>query len=126
MARAIHIEEFCWRGRPEGSDQPADWHIRLMATGGMDDFNKPIPAALSDPMTPEQAAAAGFPLPTIFAAINADALAQVTSLQATIATLQKTLADERMASADQVTALQAKFDALEKLVELQGRAAAAA
>ncbi|MGU3387300.1 hypothetical protein ACLBYG_22510 [Methylobacterium sp. D53M] len=117
MARAIHIEEFLWRGRPAGSDQPAAWHIRLMATGGVDDFNAPIPAVVSDPMTPEQAAAAGFPLPVILAAINTEALAQVANLQGALAALQKTLDDERAASAAQVMALQGQAEAAEKARE---------
>lgn len=113
MARAVHIEEFVYRGRPAGSDQPGSWHIRLMAMGGSDDFGGPIPAALSDPLTPEDAAARGYPLPEVLAAINADALAQVTALRASADTLTATLAAERAAGADKVSALQSQLAAAE-------------
>lgn len=106
MARTIHLEEFTWRGRPPGSDQPSDWHIRLMATGGTDDFDKPVPAAISDPLTPDQAAARGFPLPKVLEAINVEALAEVESLRAAKADLERTLAAEQMKSVGLARALE--------------------
>lgn len=128
MARAIHLEEFQWRGRPEGSDLPSSWHIRLMATGGTDDFDQPIPAALSEPLTPEQAKEKGFTLPKVLSAINADALAEVEALRKDKADLEKAVAAEReksaglekgleaerAASAEQIKALNAKIAELSK------------
>lgn len=107
MAREIHLEEFLWRGRPSGSDQPAAWHIRLMATGGTDDFGKPIPAAISDPLTPEQAAEQGFPLPKVLDGVNAEALSEAESLRATKVDLEKALLSEQEKSARLAAALEA-------------------
>lgn len=63
-------EEFLYRGRPSTSSQPSGWHVVIGAIGD-ETMNKPV---LSDPMTPEQAEAAGFPLSVILEGINSKAL----------------------------------------------------
>ncbi|WP_182179346.1 hypothetical protein [Methylobacterium radiotolerans] len=117
MARAIHLEEFLWRGRPAGSDQATAWHIRLMATGGTDDFGRPVPAANSDPLTPEQAAEQGFPLPKVLETINADALGEVESLRKAKADLEQSLAAEQEKSASLERILEAERAANAEQVE---------
>lgn len=70
------VHEFLYRGRPEngpGSGAPG-WHVvigQYIESLGRSEME----LRQSEPLTPEQAAAAGFSLPAILKAINAAALA---------------------------------------------------
>lgn len=65
----LYIEEFLWRGRPPGSDQPLAYHV-VLGSFGKDAFGRDG-VTISDPMTPAQAEQMGFPLSTIVNGINA-------------------------------------------------------
>ncbi|WP_303831973.1 hypothetical protein [Asticcacaulis taihuensis] len=86
---SLYVEEFLWRGRPEGSDLPSGWHL-IVGAKSVDGFGVER-IDLSQALTPEQAEAMGFPLENIIAGINADALKQVDALAAQVASLQAQL-----------------------------------
>lgn len=87
---AIYVEEFLYRGRaPEAADPPA-WHLQLTSVG-TDDFGAPIRSTRTLNMS--QAAEAGWALPDIIAAINADALREVETAQARAEALEISNAD---------------------------------
>jgi hypothetical protein len=81
-----YVYEFLYRGQPPGSTQAPDYHV-ILAVPGTDAFGNPTLAG-SQAMTPDQATAEGFALPTIIAGINTALTAQIGSLQAENATLQ--------------------------------------
>ena len=88
---AIHIDEFLYRGRPEGSAVPPAWHVKLVSLG-TDDFGEPTRTEKTLSMA--QAVEAGFDLPGILAAINAELLADLDRKNAEIADLAARL-DEK-------------------------------
>jgi hypothetical protein len=74
----VHLEEFLYRGRPEGGDEPPAWHVVLLSVaddglGGKSLAHKTLSMA--------QAEEAGWPLPTIIDAINTDALKEIERLR---------------------------------------------
>ncbi len=83
---AVHLHEFLYRGRPEGSSEPPAYHV-ILADDGTDAFGRPT-IITSHAMTPEQARERGFGLPEILKAINAGVLAENTALKVEIATLK--------------------------------------
>lgn len=91
------VEEFLWRGRPSTSTQPSAYHL-VIGSIGDETLNKPI---LSDPMTPAQAEAAGFPLPEIISAINAIVMQE----------RDTALADKAVAESERDEAIAAKVSA---------------
>ncbi|WP_303827561.1 hypothetical protein, partial [Asticcacaulis taihuensis] len=93
-----YVEEFLWRGRPEGSDLPAGWHI-IIGAQSVDGFGGER-IDFTQALTPEQAEAIGFPLETIIAGINADALKAADILRAQVASLQAQLDAMKAAQAE--------------------------
>lgn len=101
MTQSIYVDEFLFRGRPANSADAPAWHVQLGVQqddgfGGLTTSFKLFNMA--------DAEAAGWPLPAIISAINADTLkiseqltVDKTALQATIATMQAA-ADESAAS----------------------------
>lgn len=92
----IHIEEFLVRGRPIEGEHPdvgreLTYHVVLAETG-RDQFGNPF-CHTSPPMTPEQAAKLGFPLPKIIAAINADLMNAHADLKVKHAALEQKIED---------------------------------
>jgi hypothetical protein len=69
---ALYVYEFLYRGRPEGSDQPQAWHLRLGSDVKDELGREPRPGPA---MGVGQAQKNGWELPDVIAAINADALA---------------------------------------------------
>ena len=109
---AVHIHEFLYRGR-EGSAEPPAWHLTLASTGE-NDFGEPVRSERTLNMT--QAADAGWDLPDIIAAINADALVEIEGKRSEIHDLQGQLADaiERKVGAERTAdALRLELDSAE-------------
>jgi len=86
------LEEFIYRGRPpSGPDawKPPTWHVQI----GIQDDHPFVPQTkvreLSGPMTPEQAAVAGWDLPAVIAEINGQAIARANEMTAKAAELEK-------------------------------------
>lgn len=77
------VHEFMFRGRAPGDVQPPAWHV-ILGDNITDPFGN-SKFVDSGALTPAQAAAAGFPLPALLAAINTATMAQVTSLRAEVA-----------------------------------------
>jgi len=86
---AIYIEEFLYRGKAPSSGATEAWHVILGNETDNGFGGKAV--AISDPMSPAQAATAGFPLPVILAAINTAIMDQLTASQAQTTTLQAQL-----------------------------------
>jgi len=74
------VYEFLYRGAPDGSA----WHVVLAET--VDVLGQPT-LVTSAPLTPDQAAAQGFPLSAVVDGINAQVMGELTSAQARIAAL---------------------------------------
>ena len=89
MAAEIFVQEFLYRGQPSDNAVGSSFHVVLGAADTDAFGNEKI--SLNGPMTPDQAAAQGYPLPALLAAINAGLLSQVTALQAEVAALQSQL-----------------------------------
>ncbi len=75
----VHLEEFLYRGRPEGVDEPPAWHVVLLSItddglGGKSLAHRTLSMA--------QAAEAGWPLPKVINAINVDALREIERMRA--------------------------------------------
>lgn len=82
----MYLEEFLYRGRaPDDPREPA-YHV-ILGEVGQDGFGQRT-IALSPALTPDQAREAGFPLPAIVEAVNADLMDQNVSLLARIAELE--------------------------------------
>jgi len=64
-----YIEEFLFRGRPEGSEQPASWHVVIGTYMDVDGHGRVKLG--TDLMTPGQAAASGHTLESILEGIDA-------------------------------------------------------
>lgn len=108
----IFVEEFLYRGQPSADEADAAWHV-VLGAADTDAFGKPV-LNLNGPLNMTQAIAAGWPLPTILAAINSASLtqieavqAQLTAVNAEVTTLQQELSD----SAAQIAALTAQLAA---------------
>lgn len=69
---ALYVEEFLYRGRPEGSKQPVSWHavVGETITNGVGQES----IILHGPMGPATSEAMGFPLETIVAEMNTVAM----------------------------------------------------
>lgn len=91
MAAEIFVEEFLYRGQPSADEADAAWHV-VLGAADTDAFGKPV-LNLNGPLNMTQAIAAGWPLPTILAAINSASLTQIEAVQAQNATLTQELAD---------------------------------
>lgn len=65
----IWIEEFLYRGRPDGDPS---WHVQLGTM--VDDGLAGQHVVIKGPMTPEQAEKLGFPLSVVLGEINAEVL----------------------------------------------------
>src|SRR3954454_8329019 len=87
---AIYVEEFLYRGRAPDAAEPPAWHLQLTSLG-TDDFGAPIRSTRTLNMS--QAAEAGWALPEIIAAINADALREVEAAQGRVEALETEKAD---------------------------------
>lgn len=85
---AVHVHEFLYRGRPEGSDAPPAWHLTLVSTG-VNDFGETVRSEKTLNMA--QAAEAGWRLPDIIAAINTDLMAELDGRRDEIAGLKSKL-----------------------------------
>ncbi len=77
---SIYIEEFLWRGRPEGDAREPAWHV-VLGSAGTDAFGRPF-RDLTAPLTPDGAKALGYDLPAILAAINTETLRECEALRA--------------------------------------------
>lgn len=71
MSGKYYVEEFLYRGRPSGDPRSADWHL-VVGIDGIDPSGRPYPPMPI--MSSSQAIAAGWPLPEVLAAINAETL----------------------------------------------------
>lgn len=80
---APFLYEFLFRGGDPATGAGGAWHIRIAQSVALP--GEAAHVVIGGALTPEQAAAAGFPLPTVLAAINAEALAQVASLNGSLA-----------------------------------------
>lgn len=87
----IFVEEFLYRGQPSADEADAAWHV-VLGAADVDAFGKPV-LNLQGPLNMTQAIAAGWPLPTILAAINSASLTQIEAVQAQNATLTQELTD---------------------------------
>lgn len=87
----IFVEEFLYRGQPSADEADAAWHV-VLGAADVDAFGKPV-LNLNGPFNMTQAIAAGWPLPTILAAINSASLTQIEAVQAQNATLTQELTD---------------------------------
>jgi hypothetical protein len=85
---AVHIHEFLYRGRPEGSAEPPGWHLTLVSLGE-NDFGEP--ARSERTLNMAEAKAAGWGLPEVIAAINADVLADLERTRADMVVLREEL-----------------------------------
>ncbi len=103
-----YLYEFLYRGRPTGDPQPPAWHVvigqHVMPPGAAE-----AQFVSSGALTPAQAEAAGFPLPSILDGIAAAAIAErdaaVADAEAARRERDVALA-ERDALVDQIKALQ--------------------
>lgn len=68
------LYEFLYRGQPEGSTEPSAWHVVIGQYVTPPGATEPQFVS-SGALTPAQAEAAGFPLDTVLAGIDAAALA---------------------------------------------------
>ena len=101
---SVYLYEFLYRGQPDGT---GDFHV-VLAGASTDAFGV-VTTQQSQAMTPDQAAAAGFPLPTLIAGINGAMATTAAGLQTQLAGAQaqiSTLQTQLTAAQDQVTALQ--------------------
>lgn len=85
------IEEFLYRGRPKGDERPPAYHV-VLGHKMIDGFNRPH-LSLSDPMTPEQAEAMGYSLPTLLESINKDLMVEIESLKTAHADKDKAITE---------------------------------
>lgn len=111
---APYIYEFMYRGRSPGSTEAASFHILLAQE--TEQFGR-SQTAISDAMTPEQAEAAGFPLPTILTSINTQVIADNTDLREQVARVQAAAAAAQAEHEQAAAALQAQ------IADLQGQVA---
>lgn len=82
------IEEFLFRGRPPtgpGSDGPPTFHLVIGRQADSPFPGEAKQRQLLNPMTPEQADAAGWPLSKIIEGINTDAIAHGNALATALA-----------------------------------------
>ena len=79
-----YIHEFLFRGRPNGA---TEFHVYLGAVVDDPFTGEPMDPVLNGPLTLEQAAEKGFPLPSIIASINAQALNELSAARAEIEVL---------------------------------------
>lgn len=88
-----YLYEFFWRGRDPVREVgvAADYHVRVAQ------FIEVLPGKVehvcTDPLTPQQATAAGFTLPTILATINAQTMADLEAANARAADLEARLVE---------------------------------
>lgn len=115
---AIHIHEFLYRGRPEGSAEEPAWHL-IVASIGKDNFGSPTRAERTLNMA--QAKEAGWELPKIIAAINADLMRECEALKAVNAE-EKQKSDQ---AKQEIETLRGERDALAAAVEAQEKVLAA-
>ncbi|BAQ44412.1 hypothetical protein [Methylobacterium aquaticum] len=69
-----YIYEFLFRGRPEGSAEPAAWHVIIGQTTEVPGSGEQL--VTSGALTPEKAEAAGFSLSSILSGIETRAMAE--------------------------------------------------
>lgn len=98
---AIFLYEFLYRGRPGGSAEPPAWHL-ILGSATVNDFGKSQIAA-GDAMSVTQAKEAGWGLPEIVAAINADVLVE-TEAQRVLNVAQAAKISEQAEALEQQTA----------------------
>lgn len=115
---APFLYEFLFRGRPPGDAQPPAWHVVLGQAVALP--GEPAPqVVLSAALTPTQAEAAGFPLPALLEAINADVMADRDAKAAALAAL----VSERDALRTELAALTAERDVLRAVARADEAAA---
>lgn len=114
------LEEFTWRGRPPegpGSEMPVAFQVTLgrqaQSTISPDKYERD----LLGPLTPEQAADAGFPLESICSEINRETLDENLRLKADVAKLEAKVASLEAAVASRDEALAALVAATTAPVE---------
>lgn len=101
-----YLYEFTFRGRhPSEAPLPSDYHVRL--GDQVTNFGQ-SQLVQSGPLTPAQAAALGFPLPTIVAAINTAIMADNAALREDVAARTKDQEDKAVA----IKATKAELDRL--------------
>ena len=96
---SVYLYEFLYRGQPDGT---GDFHVVLAGTS-TDAFGV-VTTQQSKAMTPDQAAAAGFPLPTIIAGINGAMSTTISGLQSQLAAAQSQIANLQAQAAPAVDA----------------------
>lgn len=85
---APYVYEFLYRGQPAGGDDAPAWHLKIESRE-KNAMGKVVPHEQTFNM--EQAKKAGWDLPKIIAAINADALVELDQGRASIAMLEQTV-----------------------------------
>lgn len=101
MAADLYLYEFLYRGRGPASNAPPAYHVILAqdtrdATGA-------VTTATGPALTPEQAAANGFPLSSIVEGLNAQALADAANARNGVSELQGRL-NEALAEVERLRA----------------------
>lgn len=87
---AIFLEEFLYRGRPPDATEPPAYHV-VLGDVVRDAFGRTL-LTTSGALTPDQAAAAGFPLPAVIAAIDAGLMAENAALRGELDALRREIA----------------------------------
>lgn len=85
-----YFYEFLYRGRPPGGKEEPNWHIMLGADG-IDAFKRPFHDEVV--LNSSQAAAAGWALPAVIAAINTDILQENERFRTKISELEAQIAN---------------------------------
>jgi len=103
------LYEFLYRGRAPGAAEPPAWHV-MLAQSVTPPGGGPAQVVASGALSPAQAEAAGFPLPTLLAAINASIMADRDAKAAALSKVE----GERDALRGQLAAVTAERDTLRK------------
>src|SRR5882672_11850984 len=106
----IYIEEFLYRGKAPSTGETEAWHVVL--GNEIDNGFGQMVVNISNPMTPSQAQAVGFPLPVILASINTIIMDQLDAEKAKSADLTAQLDAEKAKSADLTAQLDADTSTL--------------
>jgi hypothetical protein len=118
---AIYIEEFLFRGRAPGEAREPAWHVTLAEEVEIEGIGQ---RRFTRQLGVAAAAAAGWTLPDVIAAINAEALAEAEAGRAALAELEQVREAKAAAEADRDRALverdRAMADGADREAEING------
>lgn len=103
----LFLYEFLYRGRPPGAAEPPAWHVVLAQSVPLPGGG-PAQIVASAALSPAQAEAAGFPLPTLLSAIGSAVMADRDAKAAALSQAES----ERDAVRRELAAVTAERDAL--------------